>query len=301
MTGYLDGSYAAALAEFGDPLALPATGGWALARSIAGSSRRDAMGCYPLFGCARWSALPEDMAALAADGLVSLTLVTDPFGEFTADQLQRWFDRAALFKQHYCYDLEEPREQVVAKNHRRNARQCLKKAHIEIAARPIDHLDEWTRLYGFLTLRHELRGIKAFSRQSFARQLAVPGLTMLRVVAGGHTVAAQLWYSHGEVAYSHLTAGDPESYRLDAAYGLYWTAIEYFRGRVRFLDLGAGAGLAADPSDGLAVFKRGFARHSRPVYLCGKIFDRAAYEELTRARGAQSTAYFPAYRSGELA
>ena len=47
-----------------------------------GSDLRDGIGCYPLFACRKWKGLAQDLPALA-DRLVSLCLITDPFGDFT--------------------------------------------------------------------------------------------------------------------------------------------------------------------------------------------------------------------------
>ena len=115
---------------------------------------------------------------------------------------------------------------------------------------------------------------------------------MLRGFCRGELVAAHLWLVRGDVAYSHLAASSREGYRLGAAYALYAKAIEHFRSELRFLNLGAGAG--GDSASGLERFKRGWATGTRPVYLCGKVFDKDAYERLSRAK--RSAAFFPAYR-----
>ena len=65
--GYRHADYAEAFAEFGTPLFLPRSGGWILRRQIPDASRDDAMSCYPLFVCDRWSALADDMNSLAGD------------------------------------------------------------------------------------------------------------------------------------------------------------------------------------------------------------------------------------------
>ena len=78
--GYAHPFYAASLAEFGAPLRLPRCGGWVLERSVPGGHARDAMGCYPLFVCQDWRALAADLDDL--DGPVSLSLVSDPFGDY---------------------------------------------------------------------------------------------------------------------------------------------------------------------------------------------------------------------------
>jgi hypothetical protein len=66
------------------------------------------------------------------------------------------------------------------------------------------------------------------------------------------------------------------------------------------MDLGGGAGFGDDSNDGLSKFKRGWSNAERAVYLCGRIFDQAAYDSLAQQRTIGTTAYFPAYRAGEF-
>ena len=89
--GYMSREYAAAFAEFGAPRQLARSGGWLIERAIAGTQHRDAMGCYPLFGCADWSALAADLDDLKHE-LVSVALVADPFGKHELAALERAFD-----------------------------------------------------------------------------------------------------------------------------------------------------------------------------------------------------------------
>ena len=49
------------------------------------------MGCYPLFACQDWSQLSADLENIE-DDLIALSLVTDPFGEYTPAYLQQWVD-----------------------------------------------------------------------------------------------------------------------------------------------------------------------------------------------------------------
>src|SRR5690349_16611740 len=104
MTGYADRMYAYALSEFGTPRELPHCGGWVLERPIDDVDYRDAMGCYPLFACHDWGQLHADLETLAGD-LVTLSLVTDPFGAYDYEYLQICFDVVIPFKQHFVYDL----------------------------------------------------------------------------------------------------------------------------------------------------------------------------------------------------
>ena len=299
-TGYLHAAYAASLAEFGTPRLLAHSGGWVLERAIPGTQARDAMGCYPLFACRDWSQLDRDLKELERD-LVSLALVADPFGAYAPADLRRSFpDRCVPFKEHFVVELERAAPDAVSKHHRYYARRALAQVQVEHCPDAADLLDDWVALYATLSARHGLRGIKAFSRTAFAAQLAVPGMVVLRASHEGRTVGAHLWYVQGDVAYSHLAATCARGYEVMAAYALYWYALEHFRTRVGWLDLGAGAGASAD-RDGLTRFKRGWATGTRPVYLCGRVFDRARYAALASARGGPAeTSYFPVYRAGEF-
>lgn len=297
-TGYANPLYARSLAEFGAPRVLPESGTPFLERSIPGIDHVDAMGCYPLLACRDWSMLHLDLEALG-DDLVSFSAVTDPFGDYGEDYLRRCFgDVVVPFKEHFVTDLEEPVNTSVSKHHRYYARKALEKVRVERCGEPPLFLDEWAGLYAALIERHGLTGIKAFSRESFARQLAVPGLVMLRAVAGDETVGMHLWYLSGEVAYSHLAASSGLGYELMASYALHRFAIEHFAGRLRWLNLGAGAGVGSNVG-GLDKFKKGWSTGTRTAYFCGRILDPVKYAELSRT-GAPGTGYFPAYRAGEL-
>jgi len=205
-TGYLHRNYAHALAEFGEPRRLAHCQGWILDRPIPGTLYSDAMATYPLFCCQDWQKLPADLNALEDSGLVSLSLVTDPFGNYDEALLHRCFpDRVIPFKVHYTVRLPQTMA-ALSKHHRHYTRKALQAVRIIAATSPHDHLDEWCNLYNNLAERHRLTGIKAFSRESFARQLTVPGIVMLRALHDNGVVAAHLWYIQNSVAYSHLMA-----------------------------------------------------------------------------------------------
>jgi hypothetical protein len=307
-SGYAHAAYAESLAEWGSPRELRRCGGWVLERAAPGSEQaRDAMGCYPLFACRDWSRLADDVEELAAGGeLVSLALVADPFGAHDPAQLRRTFpDVMVPFKEHFVAGLDRDPEEFVAAHHRRNARRALESLRVEVCAGGGAELAaEWTRLYGHLVERHDIRGLTAFSGASFAGQMKVPGLTALRAARDGETVGMTLWYEDGRgVAYYHLGAYSPEGYERRASFALFWRALEHFRAAgLRWLCLGAGAGLSGGEEDGLSRFKRGWSTGQRTAYFCGRVFDRRRYEGLARARGVDpaAAAYFPAYRAGEF-
>jgi Acetyltransferase (GNAT) domain len=302
MSGYAHGAYAGSLSEFGRPRCLPRCGGWVLERAIAGADARDAMGCYPLFACGDWARLGEDLGELEGE-LVSLALVADPFGEYAEGDLRRLFPDACFpFKEHFVADLARSPEDFVDAHHRRNARRALAAGlTVEACADPADALDDWCALYSNLTERHSIRGLTAFSRESFAAQLRVPGLTALRASLGGETVGMTLWYESRGVGYYHLGAYSPEGYELRASFALFRRALAHFADAgLRWLSFGAGAGLAGGGEDGLSRFKRGWATGTRTAYFCGRVLDRALYAEIARSKGAAAADYFPAYRLGEF-
>ena len=299
MDGYGHPGYAASLAEFGTVRRLSGCGGWILKRQIPEFPYSDAMGCYPLFTCEDWSQIKGDLENLQ-DEVVALSLVTDPFGMYSVSSLEGCFDRVLRFKEHFVVDLSRPAESIVSKHHHYYARRTGRHVGVECCAEPAQFTDEWVRLYSHLIQRHRLKGIKSFSRQAFARQLLVPGIVMFRASAHNEVVGAHLWYQQGEVAYSHLAAMSPRGYELMASYALYWYALDYFSGRVGWLDLGSAAGVSCNGRAGLDNFKKGWSTGTRTAYFCGRILNPGQYEEITGAKGISTTDYFPAYRRGEF-
>ena len=298
--GYKHPHYAESLSEFGFPRELPYCGGWIIERQIPGYSDRDAMGCYPLFSCQRWSLLSEDFRLLQPE-CVSLALVADPFGNYELGELKSCFDVVLPFKQHYVIDLNSSIEKQVSHHHQRYAAKALNEVRVEPVENPFAALDEWSMLYSHLVKKHRITGIQAFSKASFARQLDVPGMTAFRASAGRSTVGMLLWYVDGEVGYYHLGASSDEGYARRASFGLFWTSIQHFKAcGLAWLDLGAGAGLQDLAEDGLGQFKKGWSTLSKPAYFCGRIFNPEKYLEITKAKSDLSTSYFPAYRKGEF-
>ena len=297
--GYLSKQYAYSLSEFGKPTYLHNSKAWILQREVPGSRYEDGMGSYPLFCCSDWQAIKEDMDEIQ-NRLVTLSVVTDPFGAYDAELLQRLFDRVHKFKDHFIFKTGRPIEEVASKHHRYYSKKAFKEVAIEQCSEPVHLLTEWTEVYSALVQRHELHGIKAFSENAFAKQLQTPGIVVFRALHKGATVGMHLWYIQEMLAYSHLQAMTQRGYELGASYALYWKAIEKLSSIVNFIDLGAGAGTVSNANDGLTQFKKGWSNQIRSVYFCGKVFNEKFYTELTKERNAAASSYFPAYRNGEL-
>ena len=301
VSGYAHPSYAESLSESGTPFELRRCGGWVLKRKIPGYQDYDAMGCYPLFSCQDWSQLSADLEDIASE-LVSLSAVPDPFGTYSDADLKRSFrDIVRPFKQHFIVDLSHPIDETVSSHHRHYARKALRKIVAEECEKPSRFINDWADLYAILVRRHRIQGLLAFSRFSFSRQLQVPGIVMFRAVERQATVGMTLWYIQGDVGYWHLSAFSARGYQIRASYALMWHSIEHLatRNKLRWLDLGAGAGLTSREDD-LSRFKQGWSTGTRTAFFCGRIFDHARYEEITKTRSIFDTDYFPAYRKGEF-
>lgn len=299
MKGYLHHSYAQSLAAFGTPVELDACGAWILRRRVPDSSYYDAMGCYPRFMCRDWSQLDHDLEHLEGQ-LVSLSIVTDPFGHYDLPALRQSFDVVTAFKTHFVVDLRLPMDTIASKHKRRFARNALRTVEVEICSDPNLVLGEWVDLYADIVKRHRVTGVRAFSKSAFEVQLSIPGTVLFRAVHEGETVGFHWYFHQGDVVYGHLAALAPESYDCHAPYALQWTAIEHFRGKSRWLDLGAGAGVENDGTEGLKLFKRGWSTATRTAYFCGRILDQRRYNEMVHKTTIDGTSYFPAYRAGEF-
>src|SRR5215510_6289959 len=125
--GYLHPLYSQSLCELGEPVELPACKGWILKRPIPNMPLFDGMGPYPIFACENWSSLKKDLDQIGSQ-LVSLSLVTDPFGQYSQEDLLHYFkDIVRPYKEHFVVDLRQPPQAFVLHHHQRNARQALQK------------------------------------------------------------------------------------------------------------------------------------------------------------------------------
>lgn len=296
--GYASRAYIDSLSEFGEVVALPRCGGHLLMRPIPESGEYDAMGGYPLFFCEEWAGLAEDLAGLS-DEIVSVSMVADPFGSYTRELLGECFDVVRLFKQHHIVDLQCDTGGIGTEHHRKAARRALRKIRVEICMDPAGFADGWSRLYENLVQRYGIRGIRAFSRDAFCRQLDMPEIVVHQAFLGDEIVGAQLFFVQDGVVHCHLGAVSDKGYKAGAFYAMDFFSFGYFAGSARKLDMGGGAGIAMDPNDGLSRYKAGWASETQPVYFCGRILNPEKYASLVPA-GKVDSPYFPAYRCGEF-
>ena len=299
ISGYQHPLYAESMSEFGTPIELPSSRGWILVRDIAGAEARDAMGCYPLFSCQNWAGLYQDVESLGSD-LVSLTLVTDPLGDYQPDDLKACFpDLVHPFKEHFIMDLHQPRERTVSKNHRYYARKALRELSVEVVDDPESFIDEWTLLHGHLANKHDITGIRAFSHRAFLTQFRTPGFALLRAVYEQRTIAAMMFFLQDDVAHAHVLGCSPEGYARRALYAIIWHTYECFGNSVRWCNL-----MGVPDGDGpqinnIRMFKRGWTQLTKTAYLCGRVLNRDKYDQLTALYAAGNINYFPIYRAGD--
>lgn len=295
-TGYAASEYPHALAAFGTPRHLVQAGAWLLQVPVPDSDYQDARGPYPLFTCQNWSALVDELVALK-DEIVSVILVVDPFSAVQSDVLAHIFpDVCYAYKDHFIIDLSRPADEIISPRHMRNVKKAQALVQVEHCDNPYLHLGTWCELYANLVQRHAITGIAAFSPESFRAQFNVPGLDVFRAHIDGETVGMVLWVQQNGVGYYHLAAYSDRGYETRSSFALFYSAIQYFSGKLNWLNLGAGAGIQGDSSDGLTQFKRGWSTGTRPAYLCGRILNPTAYQHLVKTSGVSESSFFPLYR-----
>ncbi|MDG6224253.1 MAG: GNAT family N-acetyltransferase [Candidatus Thermoplasmatota archaeon] len=301
MKGYYDPKYAESFEEHGIVRYLDHCRGYAIERSIPGSEHYDVMGCYPIFCCKKWEDLKFDIQNFDEEKYVSLFLVTDVFGNYSEESLKDTFNEIVKpFKTHYLIDTSLSMERIVSKHHRERARKALQMVEVERIDDPNEIFEEWIELYSHLLKRHDIQGIKAFSRRSHSKQFEVEGIHVFRAKIRGETVGVNIWYVNGNFGYTHMSAYNDMGYRMSASYALRWYAIEHFKVQgLTCLDIGGGAGLK-DDDHGLIKFKEGWATEKRPVYFCGHVFNRKEYDRLCIKMTDKNSSYFPLYRKGEF-
>jgi len=265
-----------------------------LKRGIGETGLTDVTGCYPVCVIDAHADLTRDFAGLHAAGAVSLTLVTDVYFRPDPARLQEMFDLVRPFKTHYLHDYTRARR--IASHHRYEVKRAASACDIRVV--PYEaHLDEWLTLYRYLVARHGITGIQNLSDHYFHALAKLKNVLAIGAFSDDALISMHLWVEHENVLYSHLAASNDEGYRMRAAYAIHDYVLREY-GEERHIDLGGGAGLADDPDDGLARFKKGFSNDAAPCFLCGKIFDAERYERLSEMAAPHGIAgYFPRYRS----
>lgn len=288
---YACAQYATAFAP-AEVLALPNANTHALLRTIPGTDLQDACGCYPLFVFDDVDGLGKDFDSLSARGVVSFVGVTDCLTQPDEASLGAHFDLARPFKTHNVYDARQPNADY-SKHHRDRVRRAHRKCETRVV--PLaEYLDQWCVCYDTLIKRKNITGVQAFPREYFARIAQMESAVTIAAFAEGQFVSGHIWFRHQDKVYAHLAASTELGYKLLSSFAIYDHAIQMFC-QDHIIDLGAGAGTEATETDGLSLFKKGFANTERKNYLCGKILDQEKYADLSGLR-QEGPDFFPAYR-----
>ena len=284
MAGYRHPLYAESFSGIGTPIFLPKSRGWLIKRKIPGTECYDAMGPYPLFFCEDWKKLFIDIKALSNE-LIALSFVIGPLEVFPVKVFQDFFDIFYEYRLHYLLDTELPLEKVITTGRRRDALKSLQEVKVEKILSPEIDLREWCYLYQNLIVKHQITGIRAFSRESFEKQLAIPDTHYFRVMYQEQVVGGALFYLQDDAAYYHLAAQTNRGYELHSGYAAMWTAINELSSKVRWIELQGGSSTNENKLDGLSEFKFGWSNAQRKSWFCGKILNAQRYAESQGARG----------------
>ena len=296
--GYLHPLYAQSFSEIGTPIFLPKSKGWLIKRQIPNSPHFDAMGPYPLFFCKDWGSLIEDLEALQ-DQIISVSLVISPFSVFPQENFKWYFDQFHKYKAHYILDLSLPFNLTISKNKRRNAIRALRKISVDLVKPPNIDLFEWFDLYQNLIKRHQIQGIRAFSQDSFEKQIAIPNTHYFQALYENSVVGGNLFYIQDDVAYAHLSAFTEDGYDKGAPYAIKWVALSHFSDIVRWVNFGGSPNVENGKNSGLDQFKLGWSNRSEYSYYCGKILNYDIYDGLVSSSKTNDMGFFPAYRKGD--
>jgi len=299
MEGYCHHLYVESFSEIGTPIYLPKSKGWLIKRKIPGTEYYDAMGPYPLFFCEYWEYLLEDIDAFCKE-LVAVSLVIGPLEVFPLRSIREFFDVFFEYKSHYILDTAVPIEEVISTGRRRDALKALNDVEVDLKISPDINLDEWCHLYNNLIIRHQISGIRTFSRESFKIQLAIPNTHYFRVIKQGEVVGGALFYLQKDSSYYHLAAQTEKGYEMQAGYAAMWTAINVLSKKIRWIELQGGSSQNDEEMDGLSGFKKGWANLEKKSLFCGKIINYPVYSEISKIKKIPKSQWFPAYRVGEF-
>jgi len=211
--------------------------------------------------------------------------------------LSNFFNFFFEYRSHFLLDTNLPAEEVISAGRQKDVRKALKGVEVETIIFPNIDIDEWCRLYENLIHKHQISGIRSFSRESFQKQLSIPNTHYFRVVNQGDVVGGALFYIQDNTAYYHLAAQTKKGYDLHSSYAAIWTAIKELSKKVRWIEFQGGSTI--NGLDGLSKFKMGWSSSQKKSVFCGKVLDAQKYNEVISMNKTPETDWFPAYRSSD--
>ena len=195
------------------------------------------VGATPCFSASDWGRISSDLRLLE-NRIVSLTLVTDPFGDFTRESLEEIFHRVRHYKNHLISDLFQSPDTFVSRHHLREWRLAKRVVEVETCERPVDQLDDFEAFYSDLITRHGIKGNSGVFSRRVRDSIFAPGGGAVSGATRGSGCRRTLVVRAGRRGIQSPAASSEQGYRSRAGFALYGHALRWFANRVRYLDLG---------------------------------------------------------------
>jgi hypothetical protein len=222
---------------------------------------RQAMGFRPYWSADPGSDPEAGLHELREAGIASVSTRTDPMWSPDASPLRAAFDVCRPFAE--CHLLDREADPQIRKRHRNRINQARRIGEVRDVALA-DHLDRWLELYQGNVDERQLQPYPTGYFEQFA---SLEGLRTVAVVIDGEIESITLWVGHQDTIYFHESASSPKGMATSAAHAAYAHVIETATD-FTFVLLGPRGGIRAERSDGVDMFKRGFANATVPSYFC---------------------------------
>lgn len=226
---------------------------------------RVASGVYPFASLDPDCDLEGGLEFLKEKRIGTVNLLTDALWSPPHERLKEAFGLCRQLKHTFLLD-REGENVSFRKRHRNRMNNALRMCEVTQVGL-VEHIDEWWEIYDGLAERKRVGEDSRLTREYFAHNIGLPGSVTFAARAEGELVALSIWLRFKDIVYNHFTASTEKGYEVFANYACYARAFEYFHD-CRQLCFGPNVGVADSRDDGLAEFKRGFANHTWPNYLC---------------------------------
>jgi RimJ/RimL family protein N-acetyltransferase len=240
-------------------------------------------------GDAFWRGIGEWRRRQADRGRVAEFIRMHPFLNPLA--FRGWFDQIRFDRLTVLVDLSEPQD-ARHRNYSKGTRYSLRQAEKALTLRRLEagEGELFRALYEAGLARNEADEEYFFPPDHFASLLGADWADVRVAELDGEAVAVACFLHGGRFAHYHLSGGTPLARELFAHHLLLEDAINrYAAAGLRWMHLGGGRG--GGLGDSLLLFKTRFSPRRIAFYTGGIIFDRAAYDRLTRDRKGKFLSY----------
>ncbi|HEY1732053.1 MAG TPA: helix-turn-helix domain-containing protein [Terriglobales bacterium] len=224
--------------------------------------------------------LKGGLLRLRQEGIASISLITDPLWSPDLKLLQEVFESCRPFKENYLVDrgLGPLRIRKRHRNSINGAKKLVQISQVHLT----NVLDDWWRLYE----EHRKTRVVVYpaSRKRFEILAELPDLAVFAAYFENEIVAMTIWLRFNDILYYLDGVSSEKGLATSAPYASFAHAIDHFSD-CRHIFFGGSADFRSFASDGVALFKSGFANASVRDYLCTARFKS---ETSTRSPAADS-------------